>query len=633
MALTFQDIKNSYENSDLHIHVTKLPVPITLKQSEFKLLNVNYLWPDPDQVYAQFDFVYVAELNEENAESSIDVESKGVFISKPGADDFVCLNDMTNIEKSKSIFRLLANSVIANFFTKDGILISSSLKFSVLNRLKFYLCYECGLSGYEICAYSHLAFKSSSMCYAYNREKQTNIYVHNSFACTPIHTVEWTNQNQNCSYARYIIDDCDTIYDIKGRKQFVLKDSVHICPDCNRKYIYIDGYKNKCYHCYCITADTNELILKTDAYYDVDNDKYYKTKPVEKICPCCGKIYTEEGYTYMKDTVNITICNSCNHELDERLNYKEQHYNGIDGIISSYHSNDTKQHLYGLLKDQSVADFKGFGFELEVDKSIVNGDYKSLYNNIVANAIINNTGLDKDEVFFETDGSLDNGFEIISQPHTIDAFYEKTDSWKMMLDILSDATFKSHKAGTCGFHIHVSKTWFGSTERQQNFHIGKIYKFFDYYWNDLLKASRRDTSSTYYCDKNKTNIKNREENRRHKTESHAWQAQAKYDHDTRHDSESHHRALNNSNYGTFEIRLGRGTLNKASFFAWIDLVLTIVKNSSKGCNKLISARDWLEGIKPSTAMYLLKRKSFTDAIKILHNDVYELYNNQTDSQD
>lgn len=631
MALTFQDIKNSYENSDLHIHVIKLPVPLTLRQAEFKLLNnVDYLWPDPEQIYAPFDFVYVAALDEKNATSSIDAISKGFFISKPGADDFVGLNDMTDSEATKNIACLLAYHVAANFFTKDGTLISTST-FFVLNLLQFYLGYDLGLSNYKICEYSHLAFRSENMCYAYSKEKQKNIYVRTAFACTPIHTAEW--KNQNSSYANYIIDDCDVICDIKGHKQFVLKESVHICPDCNRKYIYVNGYNHKCYHCYCITADTNELILKADAYHDIKNDKYYKTKPVEKICPCCGNTFTEKGYTYMKDTVNITICQDCNYALDEQLRYEEQYYNGITGIISSYHSNDTKQHLFGLLKDQSAKDFKGFGFELEVDKSIVNGCYKSLYNNLVAHAIINNTGLEKDEVFFETDGSLDNGFEIISQPHTITAFYEKTDSWKMMLDILNDATFKSHNAYTCGLHIHVSKTWFGSSERQQNFRIGKIYKFFDAYWTDLLKASRRDTSSTYYCDKNKTNIKNREEIRRHKTESHAWQAQAKYDHDTRHDSDSHHNALNNSNYNTFEIRLGRGTLNKASFFAWIDLVLNIVKNSSKGCNKLISARDWLDGIKPSTAMYLLKRKSFTDAIKILHNDVYELYNNQIDSQE
>ena len=579
MALTFQEIKNSYENSDSHIHVTKLPVPVTLRKTEFNLLNVDYLWPDPDQKYAQFDFAYIAMFNEETATSSNNIISKGFFISKPGADDFVGLNDMTNSEKLADILFDLSHRVMANFFTKDGTLISAV---SVANLLKYDLCYTCGLNRYAICEYSHLAFNSSIMCYAYSREKQTNLYVHEAFACAPIHTVDWASQN--CSYARYIIDDCDFVYDMKGRKHSVLKESVHICPDCNRKYFYINSYKNKCYHCYCITADTNEVILKTDAYYDVDNDKYYKTKPVEKICPCCGNTYTEE-HTYMKDTVNITICKYCNSKLDRNLDYKQQYYNGIAGIISGYHSNDTKQHLYGLLKDQSAKDFKGFGFELEVDKSDIDGGYKSLYNNIVAHAIIDNTGLEKDEVLFETDGSLDNGFEIISQPHTIAAFYEKTDSWKKMLDILSDATFKSHNAGTCGLHIHVSKTWFGSSERQQNFRIGKIYKFFDTYWADLLKASRRDTSSTYYCDKNKTNIKYQEENRKHKTESRAWQAQAKYDHDTRHDSDSHHRALNNSNYSTFEIRLGRGTLNKASFFAWIDLVLTIVKNSSKGCNK------------------------------------------------
>ena len=626
MALTFQEIKDSYENSDLHIHVTKLPVPLTLKQTDFSLLKVDYLWPDTDQDYAEFDFVYVAECNKEQAKSCSDVINKGFFISKPGADDFVYLNNTTD-----NISSVLLYDVMANFFTKDGTKIPPALQFTVLTLLKYYFSYDIGLSKYNICEYSHLAFNSSNMRYAYSREKQTNIYVFDAFACTPIHTAEWINQDN--SYAYYVIDDCDVICDIKGRKRIVLKESVHICPDCNKKYFYVDGYKNKCYHCYCITADTNELILKTDAYYDAKNDTYYKTKPVEKDCPCCGNIYLEKGHTYMKDTANITICNHCNDSLDRRLRYEEQNYNGIVGIISCYHSNKTTQHLYGLLKDQSFKDFKGFGFELEVDASDIHGDYMSLYNNIVAHAIIDNTGLEKDEVFFETDGSLDNGFEIISQPHTIAAFYEKTDSWKMMLDILSDATFKSHNACTCGLHIHVSKTWFGSSERQQNFHIGKIYKFFDAYWTDLLKASRRDTCSTYYCGKNKTNIKNREENRRHKTESRAWQAQAKYDHDTRHDNDSHRNALNNSNYSTFEIRLGRGTLNKASFFAWIDLILNIVKNSSKGRNKLISARDWLDGIKPSTAMYLLKRNSFTDAIKILHNDVYELYSNQTDSQD
>ena len=633
--MTFQEIKALYEKNesnehgDILVRAIKLPVPLVLKQNEFNLLHIQ-MWPDINEKYASFDFAIVAKSKKSSTNDST-FEPKGYFISLPGHDDFICVNNMTDEDNTAFISSLFTNSIEAYFFAQNGTLITRKF---VHHLLKAYFCYAYGIDhNYKLCEYTNLAFHFAYLQPAYSRERKRMITVRRDFIVEPIYTTDSTNQNHE--HCNYIIDDCDVLQDSEDEDNsvYVLKDCVHICPDCGRKYYYTNKYNNKCFHCHCITEDTKEVIRKKDAYYYEEKDKYFKEKPNIKKCPCCGRKFTEEGRTYMKNTVNITICNDCNHELDERLNYEEHHYNGIVGIISSYHKNNTKQHMYGLLENQSDTDFKGFGFELEVDKSNINGYYKSLYNNIVAHAIIDNTGLEKDEVYFETDGSLDNGFEIISQPHTIDAFYEKTDSWKMMLDILSDATFKSHNAGTCGLHIHVSKTWFGSSERQQNFNIGKIYKFFDAYWDDLCKASRRDTGSTYFCDKNKTNIKYREENRHHKTESHAWQAQAYYDHATRHDSESHHRALNNSNYSTFEIRLGRGTLNKASFFAWIDLVLNIVKNSSKGYNKLISARDWLKGIKPSTAMYLLKRNSFVDAIKILHNDVYMLYNDNTDIQD
>ena len=625
--MTFQEIKALYESNEHGDRALKLPVPLVLEQDEFNLLQIQ-MWPDIHEQYASFDFAIVTN-------ESI-FEPKGYFMSLSGHDDFICVNDMTDQDNTDLISSLFKSSIAAYFFAQNGTLITRKI---VYNFLKTYFYYACGIgSSYKLCEYTNLACHSIYLKSAYSREQKRMITARQEFVVEPIHTADSVDHN----YHNYIIDDCDKLQDPEGRDVYVLKDCVHICPDCGRKYYYTEKYNNKCFHCYCITEDTKEVIRKEDAYYIKEEDKYFKDKLKIKKCPCCGHNFTEEGHTYMKDTVNITICNDCNQELDERLDYEEKHYNGIVGIISSYHKHNTKQHMYGLLEKQSDTDFKGFGFELEVDKSIIHGHYKSLYNNIVAHAIIDNAGLEKDEVYFETDGSLDSGFEIISQPHTIDAFYEKTECWKKMLDILSDATFKSHNAYTCGLHVHVSKTWFGLTERQQNFNIGKIYKFFDTYWTDLYKASRRDTSSTYYCDntsstyycnKNKTNIKRREEIRNHKTESRAWQAQAHYDHVTRHDGDSHHCALNNSNYSTFEIRLGRGTLNKASFFAWIDLVLTITKNSSKGWNKLISARDWLKGIKPSTAMYLLKRNSFVDAIKILHNDVYMLYNDNTDTQD
>lgn len=149
MALTFQEIKDSYENSDLHIHVTKLPVPVILGRTDLYMLNADDLWPDPDQKFAVFDLAFVAELDEENATSSNDIIGKGVFISKPGDDEFVGLNDMTDNDNTENIFYMLANSITVNFFIKDGNITLSKSRFYILDQLKNYLCYDLGLSNLE----------------------------------------------------------------------------------------------------------------------------------------------------------------------------------------------------------------------------------------------------------------------------------------------------------------------------------------------------------------------------------------------------------------------------------------------------------------------------------------------------
>ena len=402
--MTFQEIKALYESDehgDIHVRAIKLPVPLVLEQNEFNLLHIQ-MWPDIHEKYASFDFAFVAKIKASSTNASI-FEPKGYFMSLPGHDDFICVNDMTDEDNTDFIASLFQSSITAYFFAQDGTLITRKM---VHNLLRTSFFYACGIDNYKLCEYTNLACHSIYLKSAYSREQKRMITARQDFVVEPIHTVDSVNHD----HRNYIIDDCDKLQDPKDRDVYVLKDCVHICPDCGRKYYYTEKYNNKCFHCYCITEDTKEVIRKEDAYYFNEEDKYYKDKSKLKKCPCCGHNFTEEGHTYMKNTVNITICNNCNQELDERLDYEEQHCNGIVGIISSYHKHNTKQHMYGLLKDQSDTDFKGFGFELEVDKSIVNGQYKSLYNNIVAHAIIDNTGLEKDEVIFVTDGSLDNGF-------------------------------------------------------------------------------------------------------------------------------------------------------------------------------------------------------------------------------
>jgi len=90
----------------------------------------------------------------------------------------------------------------------------------------------------------------------------------------------------------------------------------------------------------------------------------------------------------------------------------------------------------------------------------------------------------------------------------------------------------------------------------------------------------------------------------------------------------------NDRYGrpTLEFRLGRGTLNKSSFFAWIDLCLTMVRNSRKSSKKLEDAAEWLDGIQLTTAQYLVSRNAFVDAIRRTMPEAFWVFD-QNDCQE
>lgn len=54
----------------------------------------------------------------------------------------------------------------------------------------------------------------------------------------------------------------------------------------------------------------------------------------------------------------------------------------------------------------------------------------------------------------ERDGSLQNGFEVISQPTTLRR-HLKTIDWKKIFEIVERHGGRSHDGGTCGLHVHV----------------------------------------------------------------------------------------------------------------------------------------------------------------------------------
>lgn len=313
------------------------------------------------------------------------------------------------------------------------------------------------------------------------------------------------------------------------------------------------------------------------------HDRYY--------CVTCG-CYIECDDDYMDDEEECRWC------------YEDRQEHIIEGYCESHKHEPI---LFGDFKDSQS--FVGLGFELEVDCDSA----QEPHNNEVAAGLCEASGLESDEMRFAHDGSLNHGFECISQPHTVKDFWSKQDKWVRMLKYLANNHYKSHDPGTCGLHVHVSRGMFGSTKAEQDKAIAKVYTFFDDNWDDIVKVSRRKSFS--YCYKNKLYDEDYEKiSQKRKTKFECWRKKAPFE-------GGHGVALNNCNRPTFEYRLGRGTLNSWSFFSWIDFVLTITKNAKRITINKVETNDvlsWLGGITESTAKYIYKRGAFQKEMLALY---------------
>jgi hypothetical protein len=60
------------------------------------------------------------------------------------------------------------------------------------------------------------------------------------------------------------------------------------------------------------------------------------------------------------------------------------------------------------------------------------------------------------------DGSLNDGFEVVTHPHTLEA-YQREFNWEFIPQLKRQG-YRSWNTETCGLHVHVSRTAFGTGE-------------------------------------------------------------------------------------------------------------------------------------------------------------------------
>lgn len=354
-----------------------------------------------------------------------------------------------------------------------------------------------------------------------------------------------------------------------------MEEQVRVCYHCGCELeadegTYVDD-NLLCQDCvvdYCVHCDRcGDTIYADDAVQDDDtclcqecfDNHYYR-------CDCCGRIIRDGFVNWRND---IPYCEPC--------------YDDFDDEIEEYSYKPTPI-FYGKGK-------RFFGVELEVDHG-----GKDDSN---AESIKEVGNYREEHIYIKSDGSLDDGFEIVSHPMTLDYHINEMD-WESVLHDAVRLGYRSHQTSTCGLHIHVNRDSFGDNQSEQEEAIGKILYFIEKNWNEVFCFSRRSSynmnrwAARYGYEKTGKEILDKAKN----------------------SSYGRYCAVNLCNYSTIEFRLFRGTLKYNTFIATLQFVDKICSMAVSMSQADLEALSWSEFVSkienPELIQYLKERRLYVN---------------------
>ena len=289
-------------------------------------------------------------------------------------------------------------------------------------------------------------------------------------------------------------------------------------------------------------------------------------------CCHCGRIIHQSDAYYEDEDSDEPFCYSC---------------------YSQYaHANGIHDYYY---KPEPIFRGEGdryFGLELEIDGAGERDDY--------ANKVLSTGNPDGVEnIYCKHDGSLDDGFEIVTHPMTLD-YHMNEMPWAEVLQKARKLGYLSHQACTCGLHIHVNRNCFGATEEEQDECIARVLYFFEKHWEELLKFSRRT---------------HRQLER--------WAARYGYKEHPREVLENakkgnlgRYTSVNLTNEDTIEFRIFRGTLKLNTLIATLQLVNRICDVALFMSDEELKDMSWTTFVagctQPELVQYLKERRLYVN---------------------
>lgn len=333
------------------------------------------------------------------------------------------------------------------------------------------------------------------------------------------------------------------------RSDLYVFDGQNLCPACCGEHTVL---------CHCC----GERIWADDDRGDGDiflcehcRDNYYS------YCCQCGQLVRNDNL-YYPDNDDEGCCEACYHS------------HSPDHAIQSYYYKPAPI-FYGEGN-------RFFGVELEIDEGGERDDRAGRLLDIA-----HRNGLE--QLYIKHDGSLDDGMELVSHPMTLD-YHKNEMPWAAILSEAIRMGYTSHKACTCGLHVHVNRTAFGETTAEQENVIARILFLVEAHWNELLRFSRRTRSQ----------MEQWAARYGRKDDPKAVLDNAKKNHFER------YKCINLTNDQTIEFRMFRGTLKLNTFLAVLQMVDLICDAALYLSDQEVQALTWSDFVAGCTAPELIR---------------------------
>jgi len=342
--------------------------------------------------------------------------------------------------------------------------------------------------------------------------------------------MEEDKEGTECAVCDTAIEPDDVFH--TDSDQIVCSDCVRICERCNEtntledNYCEVDGRRVWCEHC---------------------------TMNHANYCGSCEQ-YGTEGTCYIQDRGDYW----CNYCAQDNANYCEECDNYYaDGCMDCSTDPDTI-HDYSYRPDlifHTTDKDERLFFGMEIEVECRNGRYEpaEYAGRLEAYEL----------AYLKGDGSLNNGFEIVTHPMTHDFFTnEATEFWETLKVLRDEHRVMSWGASTTGIHIHISRTGFKGGAHMHRF-LNLVYS------NEDLFSTIAGRSSSRWAKFDDVEVNTRDND---EDGNRIWKTHRSYKEKISNGRNTdRYSAVNTQNRDTLELRIFKSTTKPERIKGYMDL--------------------------------------------------------------